>query len=93
VGVQPPPSDAVNTTFVSTGHLPEPAAIQALIDEAHRRYLENTNGQNSQVYPALARVPSNLFGICVVGTRGRIYAVGDSEYACLHIHAAFDQRR
>ena len=31
-----------------------------------------TDGRNSQVYPALAQVPSNLFGICVVGTTGNV---------------------
>ena len=37
-------------------------------------------GKNSQVYPALAKVPPNLFGICVVGTNGNVHAVGDSEH-------------
>jgi glutaminase len=29
----------------------------------------NTDGKNSQLYPALAQMPSELFGICVVGKR------------------------
>jgi glutaminase len=66
--------------FVSTGHLPASEAIQPLIDQAYTLFKSNTDGQNSQVYPALARVPSQLFGICVVGTSGKIYAAGDSEY-------------
>jgi glutaminase len=32
------------------------------------------------VYPALARVPNNLFGICVVSVDGRVFAVGDAEH-------------
>ena len=48
--------------------------------EAHERYRVNGEGQNSQVYPALARVPSKLFGICVVGTSGNVYEVGDADY-------------
>ena len=48
--------------------------------EAYERYKTNPDGQNSQVYPALARVPSALFGICVVGTRGNVYTVGDADY-------------
>jgi glutaminase len=28
----------------------------------------------------LERVPSNLFGVCVAGTSGNVYAVGDAEY-------------
>src|SRR4029078_7813051 len=35
---------------------------------------------NSQVYPALATVPSELFGVCVVGTSGSVYAAGDTDY-------------
>jgi glutaminase len=34
----------------------------------------------SQVYPALARVPGDMFGICVVGTNGASYGVGDAAY-------------
>ena len=66
--------------YVSTGHLPEPETVQELVSEAQRRFKSNSDGQNSQVYPALARIPSNLFGVCVVGTRGRVYAAGDTDY-------------
>ena len=31
------------------------------------------------MYPALARVPGDLFGICVVGTSGDLYTAGDAE--------------
>jgi glutaminase len=74
-------SNAVEAPYVSTGHLPPPEVVKALVDEAYQRYQSNTDGQNSQVYPALARVPSHLFGICEVGTNGKVYAVGDSDYA------------
>ncbi len=47
--------------------------------EAHERYGSNDEGENSQVYPALASAPRGLFGICVAGTSGRTYAVGDAE--------------
>jgi len=66
--------------YISTGHLPPADQVKALVAEAHERYRSNADGQNSQVYPALARVPSNLFGICVVGTSGNIYTVGDAEH-------------
>lgn len=71
---------SADDAYVSTGHLPEPERIQGLITAAHARYASNAEGQNSQVYPALARVPSDLFGICVVGTSGKVYAVGDSAH-------------
>ena len=66
--------------YVSTGHLPPPEFVRALVDEAHERYESVAEGKNSQVYPALAEVPSHLFGICVVGTNGKVYAVGDAEH-------------
>lgn len=66
--------------YVSTGHLPDDERVTALVDEAYARYKSNREGENSQVYPALARVPSDLFGICVVGTTGHVHAVGDTEY-------------
>jgi glutaminase len=62
--------------YVSTGHLPSPAQIQRWVDEAYDRYRSITDGENTQVYPALARVPSDLFGICAVGTSGNVYMAG-----------------
>ena len=66
--------------FVSTGHLPTPETVRSLLAEAHARFKSNTEGENSQVYPALARVPRDLFGICVVETSGGVYAVGDTNH-------------
>src|SRR5215475_5884966 len=66
--------------YVSTGHLPSREQVQALVAEAYERFKSNTEGENSDVYPALARVPSDLFGICVIGTSGDVYAVGDTDY-------------
>ena len=72
--------DAVAAPYVSTGHLPPPDEVRALVAQAYERYKSNTEGNNSQVYPALARVPSHLFGTCVVGTSGKAYPIGDSNY-------------
>ena len=66
--------------YISTGHLPEPELVQKLVSDAHRRFKSNGEGHNSQAYPALARIPRELFGICVVGTRGRVYEAGDTNY-------------
>lgn len=67
-------------TYVSTGHLPPDESIAALLAEAYEQVKSNSDGQNSQVYPALARVSSELFGICLVGTNGNIHRVGDAEH-------------
>jgi glutaminase len=66
--------------YVSTGHLPPPEDVQALVTEAWERYRGNPDGQNSKVYPALARAPRDLFGVCIVGTSGRVYPAGDVEH-------------
>ena len=65
---------------MSTGHLPPAEQVKALVVEAHQRFKSDKAGKNSQVYPALAKVPASLFGICVVGTNGNVHAVGDSEH-------------
>jgi len=66
--------------FVSTGHLPAADEVQALVVEAHERYRSNSDGANSDVYPALERVPSELFGLCVVGINGAVFSVGNADY-------------
>ncbi|HVH03989.1 MAG TPA: glutaminase A [Amaricoccus sp.] len=67
--------------YVSTGRLPPPDHVRQLVDEAHARFGSVTQGEVSGVYPALARVPADLFGICVVGTEGAVHAVGDADHA------------
>ncbi len=72
--------DRTDYPYVSTGHLPPAEEVVRLVNEAHERYKSNADGRNSQVYPALAEVPRELFGVCVVGTNGEVYAVGDAEH-------------
>jgi len=66
--------------YISTGHLPSPGQVQVAVDEAYRMYRPEASGATSQTYPALARVPGHLFGICVAGTSGSIYGAGDVGY-------------
>ncbi|MFO7547373.1 MAG: glutaminase A [Acidimicrobiia bacterium] len=65
--------------FVSTGALPGPEVVQALVDDAHRRHLQISDGATSTVYPALERADAHLFGVCVVGVTGNTYAAGDAD--------------
>jgi len=67
-------------SYVSTGHLPPPEFVKQLVEEAYTKFAANTDGQNAQVYPALARVPSDLFGICVVGNNGDVFSVGEADH-------------
>jgi glutaminase len=66
--------------YVSTGNLPPPEEISLLVAEAHHRFQSNTEGANSKVYPALERVPADLFGICVVGVSGNLYEIGEADH-------------
>lgn len=75
-----PTDNSAPSPYVSTGHLPSADKVKALVQEAFERFKSNKDGQNSQVYPALARVKSDLFGVCVVGTDGNVLAVGDSDH-------------
>jgi glutaminase len=72
--------DKSEPSYVSTGHLPTAQVIKALSDEAYEMYKSNVDGTNSHVYPALAKVPSDLFGICIASTNGDVYTIGDTEY-------------
>jgi glutaminase len=67
--------------YVSTGQLPGPDRVQALVTGAHQQFRGNSEGHTSTVYPALERVPPDLFGICVAETSGRSFAAGDAEVA------------
>jgi glutaminase len=69
-----------DTRYVSTGDLPPAALVEALMRQAHESVRTNTEGQVSHVYPALGRVPRDLFGLCVVDIAGRPFAVGDADY-------------
>jgi len=64
--------------YTSAGRLPEAAEVQAAVDEAWRRFRETTDGAPSTVYPALASVEPDLFGVAVVGTSGRTFTAGDA---------------
>ena len=64
---------------VSTGDLPSAELVRDLVTEAYERYRTNTGGTVADYIPALATASPDLFGICVVGTRGRFFEVGDVD--------------
>jgi glutaminase len=65
--------------FVSTGSLPPPTSVQALVAEAHRRAREVGGGTVSTVYPALAEAPPELLGVAVATTGGQVHSTGDAD--------------
>jgi glutaminase len=79
--VPPPTSDENDDlSVISTGRLPSPDDVQALVTEAYDRSLPVHDGTVADYIPALAAVSPDLFGICVVGVLGRIASAGDIEH-------------
>lgn len=72
--------DPVAVSPVSTGHLPPADRVASLIAEAYDRFKSVDGGTVANYIPALAQVPSELFGLCIVETNGTVHAVGDTDY-------------
>ena len=66
---------------VSTGQLPSPTIVQRLVEIAYERFKTNLEGEQADYYPALARVPANMFGICVAGINGSQYCAGETQFS------------
>ncbi len=84
-------AEPVEGPFVSTGALPPAARVRAVLAQAHERYRTDEGGEVSQVYPALGTADPGLFGLCVVGTNGSTYAVGDAaaEFSIMSVAKPF----
>jgi glutaminase len=54
-----------------------PAEIQSALDGAYAKYKGLKEGKNADYIPALAKVDSNIFGIALVTTDGKVYTAGD----------------
>jgi glutaminase len=65
--------------YVSTGSLPGAEVVAAVVTEAYERFRADAGGAVSDVYPALARVRPDTFGICVASAAGESYATGDAD--------------
>lgn len=68
-----------------------PKAIQAALDAAYKKYKGLQEGANADYIPALAKVDSNIYGIALVTTDGKIYTKGDikSEVSIQSISKVF----
>jgi len=53
--------------------------IDELLEEAHKKFKGVKEGKNADYIPALAEVPSKLFGISLVTTDGKVYDEGDTK--------------
>lgn len=75
-----PMADTAGSRYVSTGILPDAEQVDRLVTAAHADVAHVTGGVVSQVYPALARMPVDLCGVCVVGVTGRTSQAGDADH-------------
>jgi glutaminase len=66
--------------YVSTGKLPAARTVARALDEAYEKFRHEDGGAPSTLYPALARVPPHLYGLCASGVGGGIYPTGDAEH-------------
>jgi glutaminase len=66
--------------LISTGHLAAPPEVETLIRAAYQRYKGLDEGKVADYIPALAKVSRELFGICVIGTSGATFAIGDATH-------------
>lgn len=57
--------------------VPAEPDVAAVVHAAHAKYAGLQDGKNADYIPALANVPSHLFGVAVVTPDGRVYTAGD----------------
>jgi len=55
--------------------------LQELVDEAHKKYRNEKSGKNASYIPELAKIPSDLFGICIMTVNGEVVTAGDVDYS------------
>jgi glutaminase len=67
------------SSFISTGELPDRDRVRKLVDHAHARFASITDGATSDVYPVLQRADPDLFGICIAAVGGDVHEVGDTD--------------
>lgn len=61
--------------------LPSVETLEKLAQEAHAKFKNDQGGKNADYIPALAQVPSKLFGLTLVTVDGKVISVGDVDYA------------
>ena len=64
---------------ISTGELPDAKHVRDVVTEAYERYRTDGSGTVADYIPILGRASPDLFGIYVVGSRGRSFGVGDVD--------------
>jgi glutaminase len=74
------PLNEFSKPSVAAEHSPHGRIIRTLVEQAHTRFKSVEAGKVADYIPALAQVPRDLFGVCIVETNGAMYATGDVDY-------------
>lgn len=53
--------------------------IQSALNSVYSKYKGLKEGKNADYIPALAKVPSDLYGVALVTVDGQVYTVGDAD--------------
>jgi glutaminase len=59
---------------------PAPETLKKAAKAAYSENKSNTDGENADYIPALAKVDPRLFGIAIMTVDGRLYSVGDVDH-------------
>ena len=62
--------------LISTGQLPDPEQVQAVLEAAHAACRDLDEGAAADYIPALAAPPPAAVGACIAGVTGPRYEVG-----------------
>lgn len=73
-------TDAEPVSLISTGDLPAPEAVALLVGRAYENYRTVDEGAVADYIPALADTDPDLFGLAVVGAKGRSFSIGDADH-------------
>lgn len=70
---------AASAGATATPAMAQPAGADAAVKSAYDQFKGLNEGKNADYIPALAKVPSNYFGITVVTPQGKVSTAGDIE--------------
>src|SRR5512136_1957250 len=70
---------AVALVFAPSARAQTPADINTAVATAYAKFKDLKEGANADYIPALAKVDSNIYGIALVTTDGKVYTAGDIQ--------------
>lgn len=73
---QPP----VQQPAATTTSIPTQGEIEGALKSAYKKFRDLDEGKNADYIPALAQVPSKLYGIALVTTDGKVHHIGDTNH-------------